>query len=363
MIFQFAVSIILIIGTLLIHTQLQFIRKKGLGFEKENLLILPLTTETLRAKNAILKSELLNIPAIMNITASSDFPSQGFESNGYLPQGFHSWIFLHVVDADEDFLKTYRIPLISGKYFSEDLATDNNAFLINETGAQLIGWDNPIGKYIHRNGDHAIIGVVKDFHFSSMHQKIAPLVITNRPEYGNFRYLSLRLTAGNLPDIISQIKHRWHKIVPAEPFEYFFFDEALDQLYKTEAHFRRLFFDSSLISIIIAVMGLFSLVSLSTEYRKKEIGIRKALGASVLNITRLVSKEFVIAVLAANAIAWPVAFYIGNKWLEYFAYRINMHWWIFVLSGTLALLIALLAVSWQAIRAATANPVEALRYE
>ncbi|MFQ5638927.1 MAG: ABC transporter permease [bacterium] len=360
---QFAISITLIICTMLINRQLHFVKDKELGFNKEQIVVIPLISDEIKLKSETLKQELSNLPGILNVTASSEVPYAGFTSNGYIPEGFKNPIMIHVVDVDERFLETFDIDMVSGRNFSKEFSTDKTAYLVNETLARSLDWDDPIGKTITRNGDHKVIGVVKDFHYATMHSEIKPLILTNQPWRNRFDLLSVKINSNNISGTLNAIENTWRQFAQSAPFEYSFLDEAFDNLYKSEQRFQEVFFYFSFLAIVIALLGLFSLASFSTEQRTKEIGVRKVLGASVMGIIGLLSKEFLKLVVIANVVCWPIAWYAMHKWLQNFAYRIDMGWWIFALAGGLALVIALLTVSTQAVRAALANPVESLRYE
>jgi putative ABC transport system permease protein len=270
---------------------------------------------------------------------------------------------IHVVDVDGDFLQAFNLELVKGRNFSPEFATDKTAYLINETLAQTLSWDDPIGKTIVRNGKHEIIGVVKDFHFATLHDRIEPLIITPQPWLDRFENLSVKIKSTNMAETIGVIKRVWQQAAPFTPFDYWFLDAAFDRLYKSEQRFQEIFYYFSALAIFIALLGLLSLAAFFTEQRTKEIGIRKVLGASATSVVNLLSKDFLKLVVLANLIAWPVAYYFMNRWLQDFAYRVNISWWVFAISGALALVVALITVSTQAIKAALANPVEALKYE
>ncbi len=360
---QFTISITLIICTMLINRQLHFVKDKELGFNKEHVVVIPLISDENKLKSETLKQELSNLAGILNVAASSEVPYAGFTSNGYIPEGVKNPIMIHVVDVDEHFLETFDIDMMSGRNFSKEFSTDKTAYLINETLARSLDWDDPIGKAINRNGDHKVIGVVKDFHYATMHSKIKPLILTNQPGRNRFDLLSVKINARNISETLGAIENIWRQFAQSVPFEYSFLDEAFDNLYKSEQRFQEMFFYFSLLAIVIALLGLFSLASFSTELRTKEIGVRKVLGASVMGITGLLSKEFLKLVVIANIVAWPIAWFAMNNWLQNFAYRIDMEYWVFILAAMIAIATAVLTVSFQAIKAALADPAEALRYE
>jgi len=289
----------------------------------------------------------------------------------------HGHAFEHVstLFVDENFLAALEIELTAGRNFSRDFPTDlTGTLIINETAVKKFEWGSPaaaIGQEIKssESGDKnlKIIGVAKNFHYASLHDNIEPLMIrlidpdaSAQPEQMT---LSLRLSSNDIPATMAFIHEKWQAFDAGHPLEYFFLDENFDQLYRADQRLGRIFGYFSALAIFIAGMGLFGLASFTTAQRTKEIGIRKVLGATVSGVVALLSKDFVKLVLLANLIAWPVAWYAMNKWLQDFAYRIEIGWWIFALAGGLALVIALLTVCTQAIKAALANPVEALRYE
>ena len=363
LVFQFSVSIMLILGTLVMFKQQNFMKNKALGFNKSNILVVNLPTVELRDKNELIKQTVQNIPEVNQATLCSSIPHRGFPANGYRPEGFEKAQLFNVVYADENFLNTFELKVTQGRNFQRGMATDKNAYLINETLAKTLDWDDPIGKTINRNGDHPVIGVVNDFHFATIHRKIDPMILCRTPEFGGFYFLAMRVSNQNLSATISRIKNELTQIVPTAPFEYWFLDEAFDTLYRYEERINRLFLIFSGLAIFIAILGLYSLVTIATEYRTKEIGIRKVLGSSISGITQVISKEYLIPVLLSNLIAWPLAWYGIHKWLQNFAYRIDLTIWPFLIAGVLVLLISGLTVSWQAMRAASANPIESLRYE
>lgn len=273
-------------------------------------------------------------------------------------------------EIDEDYIKTLGIQLTAGRSFSKEFATDSSGVILNETAVKLFGFkDDPLNKVImssidnntHKITTHKVIGVVKDFNFESLHDNIGALCLFLNLSRGN---VSFRLnTQNDLKGTISQIESKWKNMAKGQPFSYEFMDDSFNNVYKAEQRIGKISLAFAFLTILVACLGLFGLITFIAEQRIKEIGIRKVLGASVPNIVQLLSKDFVVLVIVSIAIASPIAYYAMNKWLQDFAYRINIEWWVFALAGVLALFIALLTVSFQAIKAAVANPVKSLRTE
>jgi putative ABC transport system permease protein len=272
--------------------------------------------------------------------------------------------------ADYDFVATYQIEMAAGRYFSRDWSTDSTAVVINETAASVLGLTDPVGKVLLQTGagpltaqSFTIVGVTRDFHFESLHQKIRPLTMRlfNRNNRG--RYVSVRIAADDISNTVARIEDVWHNFAGNQAFEYAFFDQEFGKLYEAEQRTGKILAVFSGLAIFIACLGLLGLASFITEQRTKEIGIRKVMGASITNVVLLLSREFTKWVLLANLIAWPVAYFVMNNWLQSFAYRVGIEMWIFAGAATLALGIALITVSYQTIRAALSNPIDSLRYE
>jgi len=369
-IFQFAISIFLIISTIIVSKQLSFMRNQDLGFDKEQIVVLSLRgSGEARQKYNVLKNEFMKHATIVSASASFTVPGRNPSSNAMLPEGFtgDQWQTFLINWADYDYLETYKIRLVAGRDFSRDFEADKEgSFILNEAAVKSLGWNSPedaIGKTWNlgnrRKGN--VIGVTKDYHFNSLHQKISPLVIHLDPNY--FVYLSLRFTAGSVSETLSFIEETWKELVPDEPFSYFFLNEDFDRQYRAEEQMQLIVSLFTIMGMVIACLGLFGLTSFAVEQRKKEIGIRKVLGSANHKIVYLLVNDFLILVLIANVVALPVGWLSMNKWLQNFVYRTNMSIWIFFLSGFAVLAIALLTVSYQSIKAATANPVDSLRYE
>ncbi len=364
-VFQFSISIILFIGTFIIDNQLNYIQKAKLGFNKEQVLVVK-RAWALENHAQTFKEALLKNHNIINASCTNDLPGQIYSQTLFKPENASSsqQYLLATMFSDYDFIKTLDIKLASGRYFSKKYPSDSLAVVLNQKAVQMLDIKDPIGKRLSFSGSnisYQIIGIVKDFNFESLHQSIRPLVLLlNR---GQSSYMPIKISSKNISESVSFIKNEWKRFVPNKPFEYFFLDDEFSKLYLSEQKTSEIFTAFSVLAIFIASLGLFGLAAFTAERRTKEIGIRKALGASISNIILLLSKEFTKCVLIANVIAWPVAYYFMNNWLKDFAYRIHISLWTFILAGCLALIIALLTVTLHAIKAAMANPIKSLRYE
>lgn len=358
-VFQFMISTGLIISTLIISEQLNYIRNKKLGFEKNHIVVLPLREDYTRKNYEILKTVLVLEPKILSASASSVLPGEVKYYNSVSWDGSGYDKTMDFIFADYDFLKTYKIDIAQGRDFSKDFGSDlKNGYILNEEAVKEIGWKEPIGKKFN---DGFVIGIVKNFHYKSLYEPVKPLYISVNPD--NINFLSIRINPNNVTASLDYIQQSWKELFPHSPFEYFFFDNHLDKLYKSETKLASIFNWFSGLAIMISCLGLIGLTSISVVKKTKEIGIRKVLGESVEGIVFMITKEFIIIIFVANIIAWPVAYYFMSKWLEDFAYRIEISWWMFLASGIITLAIALLTVSLQAVKAATANPVNSLKYE
>jgi putative ABC transport system permease protein len=367
---QFAISIILIITTAIVFQQLHYMQKKSLGFDKEHIVVIPYNNG-LNDKYEAFRSELLSNARFKNSTRTSRIPTGRLldAMDAYTLSGDSmksSNTDIKFVSVDYDFIPTYRIDMAAGRNFSQEYGTDTLGFVLNESAVKAIGWKNPqdaVGKdFKYGNTKGRVIGVTKDFHFESMHQSIVPLVLEIFPQ-PYFNNLSIKFSGNNIAASLTHLENTWKKFLPDIPWQYTFLEENFDKLYEAEQRQGTIFTIFACIAIFIACLGLFGLSAFAISQRIKEIGIRKVLGANVSTIVRLLSKDFLILVGIAAIIAFPIAWFAMNKWLQDFAYRINMPWWVFIIAGIVAALIALLTISFQAIKAAIANPVTSLRTE
>ena len=365
-VFQYAISVIFIISTLVINGQLGLVQKKNLGFNKEHVIVLH-QGEALGRQKEVFKNNLLRHPEIINVTGTSSLPGRAFSSWSSTPEDVESGL-LAIYFCDYNFAETMGIDIQSGRFFSKEFPSDERAIIINENALEQFGWtENPIGKKIELNvhGDYTIIGVVKNFHYETLHNKLGKMgmLLTQGRYYGMERYLAIKYSSQNIADVISTIKKEWNSVIPNAPFEYSFLDEDYYRLYKSEQQTQKITLLFSFLAILISALGMYGLASFTAERRTKEIGIRKVLGASISNVVLLLSREFTKWVILANFFAWPLAYIVMDKWLQNFAYRIRIEPWTFLLSAAIALIVAILTVSYQAIKSAVANPVESLRYE
>jgi ABC-type antimicrobial peptide transport system permease subunit len=362
-VFQFSLSILLIISTLVIGSQLKYMQNKKLGFNKNNIGYFMFPIRPGDPKLEALKKELCNNPDIVNVTKGQSPVNLEFTSGGYNWGGKKAGddVLFHHLDTDEDYAKTFQLELSRGRFFSSEFPTDHTAVVINENAVEVMGLKNPIGEVLTapRGAKLTIIGVLKDFHIQSLHYKIAPLMM----QKGESNNLYVKMKPDHIPATVESINKTFKSFNPGLPMDFHFLDADFDKLYRTEQQMSKIFGYFSLLAIIISCLGLIGLSLFMTELRTKEIGIRKVNGAKSLEIFSLISKEYLFWVLLSIVIATPIAWWSMQKWLENFAYKTSLSWWIFALAGLLSLGIALMTISWQSWRAATRNPVEALRYE
>lgn len=370
-IFQFAVSIILISGTLVIYNQLTYIRNKDIGLNKEHVLIIQ-QTNVLKTEAVIFKNKLLGMSAIGNATMTGYMPVNGDRSSDAFftspTLDTKTSILMQKWKVDENYIPTFGIKMISGRNFSNDFASDSNAVIINEAASKLLGTSEVLNKKLYRITDmetkrvtvHHVIGVAANFNFNSLREIVTPLVLRFGKDNNS---IAVRIISPDIAGTLARIRNEWQTMTRTDPFIYSFLDEDLNNLYKSEKQTGRLFITFTSLAILVACLGLFGLATYTAEQRIREIGIRKVLGASVGNLAGVLSKDFLSLVLIASVIAFPIAWYAMNKWLQNFAYRVNISWWVFIESGLIALLISFITVIFQAIKAAMANPIKSLRAE
>ncbi|MEA3480121.1 MAG: ABC transporter permease [Bacteroidota bacterium] len=361
-IIQFFISASLIICTLIIYGQLAYIKDKDLGYNAENVMILEFPSKQSKLNLSVLRSELSKIAGVEKVAAASDIPGWGFTSNGYMPEGYSQSLMFHALFADEYYLNLLDIPVLEGRMFDEEMASDKEAYLINETLAHTLGWEDPIGKTINRNGPHKVIGVVQDFHFAPLHQEIEPLIITLKNP-GYYYNMLIKYNPGALESISREVEKTWFEFHPDEPFNSFFLNVHIANVYQDEAHFARVFLNFSILAIFIACMGLLGLAALSTEQRRKEIGIRKVLGASFGRILFQLSYDFTRWVLLANILAIPAAWFFMDRWLQGFAYSRPIGAEAFIISLLGSLLLAWITIAFLVAKVSRTNAADVLKYE
>jgi len=370
-VFQFALSIVLIAGIIIIYRQLDYIQSKDLGFDKNQKLIFSFYTEDTKSKMDIFANDLRQIAEVKAVSKTNNYLSQFvFNDHGvYLAGGNMA----NAVDAqnmttDEYFLRANGIKLISGRDFRQH---DSGKVLVNETLINRLGLKRETAPGTRLYTQFApdpptfvvIAGVMKDFNYNSLHENVKPFMLLHNPKSSNLFHMVVAVNSYNYQSLLRKVETIWHKDLPATPFEYSFLDEEVRKQYDSEITLSRIINSFTIMAILISCLGLFGLAAFSAEQRKKEIGVRKVLGASVLGIVQLLSKDFVRLVMIAIIIATPVAWWAASKWLDAFAYKTDISWWIFALAGLLAVFIALFTVSFQAIKAAVANPIKSLRTE
>lgn len=367
---QFTISIVLIIGTVIVYNQLSYMRSQKLGFQKKQMLVVNFHNDNeVRHRAELIKNELRKIPNVVSATASRGIPGFGNGNRDCKLEnkaGTMQQMLINLYEVDYDFIPQFEIKLAAGRTFSKSFGTDTaQAIVINEAAAKILGYRTP-AEAIGRNFSQdertgKIIGVLKNFHFQSLQETIQPLCMRINPKLTSM--FTLKIQPSNISATIAAIESKWKTLVPERPFNYAFVDETFNEQYTAQVNFGNLFMYFAVLAICISCMGLFGLASYGTIQRTREIGIRKVFGASVTDIVNMLSIEFLQLVIISSLIAFPLAWFAMNKWLQDFAYRIAIGWWVFALAGVIALVIAFATVSFQAVKAAIANPVDSLRSE
>ncbi|MEZ5043409.1 MAG: ABC transporter permease [Saprospiraceae bacterium] len=372
-IFQFAITVALIVGTMIISSQLNYIQNKKLGFNKEQVLILN-NFYTLGNNCQAFKDEILKNPQVINASMSSSLPTPSSRNTsatflGRTPDPTKTHV-VQLFTVDQEYIPTLGMEIVQGRAFSREFPSDSSAVILNESAVAMYGLEEPLGQEISvfsggtpenpEINTTKVIGVVKNFHFESLRSEIGPLALFLGTSRGN---LSIKLKAGDIPSFISAVQQKWNEMGPGQPFDYNFMDEEFATVYESETRIGQIFSVFTFLAIFIACLGLFGLATFTAEQRTKEVGIRKVIGASISRIFVLLTVEIMKWVLIANLIALPVAYYFMGKWLEGFAYPVDLHWLTFIMALVLSLFIALLTVSYQALRTAWMKPVRSLRYE
>jgi putative ABC transport system permease protein len=374
-IFQFAISVILIVCTIVVNSQMKFMTSEKLGFNKENTIVIE-RTDLLAENSVAFKNELMKIAGVDYVSGTSALPGkENFFGTSWQAVSDNDMITGRGIITDDQYSDAIGLELVKGRFFSKDFPTDSLAVVINEKSAEAFGLKEPIGARISNpeefyNGPggtpyfYTVIGVVKDFHYQSLHQPIVPLVFVNSKRFNDVMFMTaVRIKAENFKPAVTAIENKWKQFVKNMPFHFGFLDKTIEQQYQAEERMQKVFTFFSSLAIFIACIGLLGLAAYTTQQRTREIGIRKVLGASSIGIVQMLSRDFVKLVVIASVIAFPVAWFAMNKWLQDFTYRIDIRWWMFGLAAIMALLIAVMTISLQAIKAATENPVKSLRTE
>jgi len=364
-IFQFSISICLIISSIFIYKQLTFLQNKDLGFERENVVVLNNASGLGMNKNAFIDA-LKRQSVVTGISVSSHVPPEVNYSDLYQPiNAAEKEVGMTYYSADPDHLETLGFKMIQGRFFSSEYPSDSGVVIINEAAARMIGWDEPLGQRISGLGANPadareVIGVIKDFNYQSLHDEINPLIIFPGSDGDK---ISIRLAGGDIFNDLKTIEAKWKEMAENTPFEYSFIDQDFDAKFRAEQRLGKIFLLFTSFAILVAALGLFGLATFTAEQRAKEIGVRKAMGASIFSIIRMLSNEYTKLVLISFVIAAPITWFIVSKWLENFAYKTGLSVFGFVVGGLVALFIAWITVGYRCYRAASRNPVDSLRYE
>ena len=373
-VFQFTISICLILGAIIIGKQLDLLNNQYLGFKKDQQIILPLKNPEVSANYAALKNELLKMSAVKGVTCGSSYPGVPILNDMlFFAEGktLSDFVDIHLAVTESDYLETLGIELKAGRAFSKEPTADSNSIILNEAALRQLGYNikDAIGKKVYyqflqeTRQELQIVGVVKDFNYESLHQQIKPFGFTTNRFANKYSYVIVNLKSADYSAQITEIGKAWQKINPQTPFMYSFLDHDFQKNYEKDQRASQIVINFTFIAILIACLGLFGLASFSAERRTREIGIRKVLGASAMSVTKLLSKDFISLVIIAIVIASPIAWWVMNEWLQEFSYRTSIEWWMFVLAAGTAVVAALLTIGFQAIKSAMANPVKSLRSE
>ena len=368
-VFQFSLSMALICVTAIVQKQMYFVQHKNLGYDRDHVLILDMYDREMRQNLPLLRDEIANHSSIVSAAAAGNVPGRTFGRNIVRPEGVAEediWV-VSATSVNPETFATLGMEIVLGRNFNPEMPTDTaDAIIVNETAVNKLGWAEPLNRRIYFGGGDSvgvrIIGVVKDFHFAGLHQNIEPVVVfplASNP--GNL--LAVRINKGQIPEALEFIETKWHEIYPEHPFNYSFLDDEFDNLYRRDINTNKIVNIFAILAIFVACLGLLGLVSHSTEQRTKEIAVRKILGARVSGIVMLIFREFALLVVIACVLAGPFAWFAMNKWLENFAYRTDISWWIFAAAASITILITMLTVGFQSLKAAMMDPAYSLRYE
>ena len=369
---QFVISITLIIGTMIMLDQLRYMKEKDLGFDKEHVVIIPIFDDDITKNLESIRNELKSLSGVIDVSSASEVPGNYPDYSAYVPEGYtrEQTQLMHHINCEENFIRTMGMEIIEGRNFSSKFGTDHeDAIIINQTTAKKYGWDSPLGKQIgffpeelaDKTEPKTVIGVVKDFHVKSMHDKILPLLLTNDKTY--FNEVVVRIKSGDISGSVELIGEKWKEFDPNRPFDYYFLDQSFNKQYQADERLNTIIRYFTIFAIFVACLGLYGMASFMAEQRFKEIGVRKTLGASVPNIVLLLSKEITRLIIIANVLAIPIVYFVLEYWLESFAYHTEISILTFLFSTLIVFIIGYITISYQSLRAAFTNPVDVMRTE
>jgi len=371
-VFQYAVTVVLLVSTVVVTQQRTFMRSRHFDLKKEEIISVRVRDENVIQAYESIRTEWLQNPHVLNVSASSSLPGTSFAQRAYIPEGFEdNPLMVLTLSCDFCFIDTLGLTITDGRKFSSDYTTDTlRAYIVNEAAVRRFGWTEPVGRtLICRNSDEEeagtaegrVIGVVKNFHFQSLHREIEPLLMRVDPRRLNL--FNIRVKTVDIPKVLNFLEKDMKRLQPAQPFQYWFLDSLHEGLYRSEQRLAGIFKALTVITILIACLGLFGLMAYLTEQRTREIGIRRVLGASVSRIVAILSWEYLSWIALSNLIAWPVAYLVMHRWLWNFPYRVSISPFILLFCGGAAIVVAAGTVSVQTVRAARRNPAEAIRHE
>ncbi len=367
-IIQFAATVLLIIGTLMVNRQMRFLQKTDLGFTRENVLVITDQPEFTNHYESF-REELMKNPLVINVAASRPLPGYNFSNWGFQAEGVDQPFTLNVYSSDENLDDVLELEMVKGRFFSDEIPTDTAAAILNETAVRVLGMDDPIGKMVFTNSQrdikYPIIGIVKDFHYESMHSEVRPMVFLHRqgPVFRSFSLIAVKFREGAASEITELSRRTWERFAPGTPYVYTWLDDHYNSLYRNEKQTAQVFVFLAILAVLVACLGLLGLAAFMTQQKTRQIAVRKVFGASEGQIISLLTFRFVRWVIVAIIIAGPLAWWMMTAWLQNFVYKATMAWWIYVIAGALALMIAILTVTFVTFRAARTNPAASLKYE
>ncbi|MFO7615616.1 MAG: ABC transporter permease [Bacteroidales bacterium] len=367
-IFQFAATVFLIIGTLMVNRQMRFLQKTDIGFTRENVLVITDQPEFTNQYESF-RTELMKNPLVINVTASRALPGYHFSNWGFRAEGVDQGFTLNIMASDENLDDVLELDLVKGRFFSEEFPADTAAIILNETAVRVLGMDDPLGRVVfsnsHQDIKYPVIGIVRDFHYESMHSEVRPMAILHRqgPVFRSFSLIAVKFKEGAAPEVADLSRRTWDRLAPGTPYLYTYLDDHYNSLYHNEKQTAQVFVFLAVLAILVACLGLLGLAAFLTQQKTRQIAVRKVFGATNGQIINLLTYRFVRWVLLSIIIAGPLAWWLMMAWLNNFVYKATMAWWIYVLSGLVALVIAIVTVTFVTFKAARANPAVSLKYE